>query len=53
MVEISALANLTGTARQLQFHLGAAMNAGLGEAQMNDSVSALEFRLGKGKAGIA
>jgi len=41
---------MTGTAGQLQFHLGAALNTGLTEAQMKDFISALESRVGKKEA---
>jgi len=43
---MSALASMTGTAGQLWFHLGAAMNTGLTEAQMKDFISVLESRVG-------
>lgn len=46
LVTISALASMTGTGGQLQFHLGAAMNTGLSEAQMKDFISVLESRVG-------
>jgi 4-carboxymuconolactone decarboxylase len=50
LATISALASMTGTAGQLQFHLGAAMNTGLTEAQMKDFISVLESRVGKKEA---
>jgi 4-carboxymuconolactone decarboxylase len=50
LVTISALASMTGTGGQLQFHLGAAMNTGLSEAQMKDFISVLEARVGKDEA---
>jgi alkylhydroperoxidase/carboxymuconolactone decarboxylase family protein YurZ len=50
LATISALASMTGTGGQLGFHLGAAMNVGLTEAQMNDFVSVLEARVGKQEA---
>ena len=50
LVTISALASMTGTAGQLWFHLGAAMNTGLTEAQMKDFISVLECRVGKKEA---
>ena len=50
LATISALASMTGTAGQLQFHLGAAMNTGLTEEQMKDFISVLEFRVGKKEA---
>jgi 4-carboxymuconolactone decarboxylase len=45
LVTISALASMTGTVGQLQFHLGAAMNTGLSEAQMKDFIAVLESRV--------
>jgi 4-carboxymuconolactone decarboxylase len=42
LVTISALASMTGTGGQLYFHLGAAMNTGLSEAQMKDFIAVLE-----------
>jgi len=45
LVTISALASMTGTGGQLQFHLGAAMNTGLSEAQMKDFIAVLESRV--------
>ena len=50
LATISALASMTGTAGQLRFHLGAAMNIGLTEAQMNEFISVLESRVGKREA---
>jgi alkylhydroperoxidase/carboxymuconolactone decarboxylase family protein YurZ len=50
LVTIAALASMTGTAGQLWFHLGAAMNTGLTEAQMKDYVSVLESKVGKKEA---
>lgn len=46
LATISALASMTGTQGQLRFHLGAAMNTGLTEAQMKDFVAAFESRVG-------
>jgi alkylhydroperoxidase/carboxymuconolactone decarboxylase family protein YurZ len=45
LVTISALASMTGTIGQLQFHLGAAMNTGLSEARMKDFIAVLESRV--------
>jgi len=45
LATISALANMTGTEGQLYFHLGAAMNTGLTEAQMKVFISVLETRV--------
>jgi alkylhydroperoxidase/carboxymuconolactone decarboxylase family protein YurZ len=53
IVTISALASMTGTAGQLQFHLGAAMNVGLTETQMKDFISVLKGKIGKKEADIA
>lgn len=47
LVTIGALANLSGAAGQLRFHLGAAMNTGLTEAQMHDFVTVLTEEVGK------
>lgn len=53
LATISALASMTGTANQLRFHLGAAMNTGLTEAQMRDFISVLKFRVGEKEAANA
>ena len=53
LATISALASMAGTSGQLQFHLGAAMNTGLTEAQMKDFIAVLETRVGKKEAQIA
>jgi alkylhydroperoxidase/carboxymuconolactone decarboxylase family protein YurZ len=53
LVTISALASMTGTAGQLQFHLGATMNMGLTEAQMKDFISVLNAKVGKKEADLA
>ena len=50
LTTISALASMTGTAGQLQFHLGAAMNTGLSETQMKDFISVLKSKVGKKEA---
>ena len=50
LATISALASMTGTAGQLRFHLGAAMNTGLNEAQMKDFISVLNSKIGKQEA---
>jgi len=47
LATISALANMTGTEGQLGFHLGAAMNTGLTQAQLNDFISVLKDTVGK------
>jgi len=41
---------MTGTEGQLGFHLGAAMNIGLTETQMEDFVSVLQDRVGNAQA---
>jgi 4-carboxymuconolactone decarboxylase len=41
---------MTGTEGQLAFHLGAAMNPGLSEAQMKDFISVLKTTVGKAQA---
>jgi len=53
LATISALASMTGTAGQLQFHLGAAMNVGLTETQIKDFISVLKAKVGKKEADIA
>jgi 4-carboxymuconolactone decarboxylase len=53
LATISALASMIGTAGQLQFHLGAAMNTGLTEAQLKDFIAVLESRVGRHEAEIA
>ncbi len=50
LATISALASMTGTAGQLRFHLGAAMNTGLTETQMKDFISVLKVKVGKTEA---
>lgn len=53
LATISALASMTGTRSQLQFHLGAAMNVGLTEAQMRDFISVLAARVGESESDSA
>ncbi|MGE4552265.1 MAG: carboxymuconolactone decarboxylase family protein [Desulfovibrionaceae bacterium] len=53
LATIAALANMSGTAGQLAFHLGAAMNTGLSEAQMLGFIDVLEARVGKAQAADA
>jgi len=53
LVTISALASMTGTSGQLFFHLGAAMNTGLSEAQMQAFIAVLDAKVGKKEAGDA
>lgn len=50
LATIAALSNMTGTGGQLFFHLGAAMNTGLTEAQMHDFISILAADVDKDKA---
>ena len=50
LATIAALASMTGTAGQLRFHLGAAMNTGLTEAQMKGFISVLKSKVGKKEA---
>ena len=50
LTTIAALANMTGTEGQLGFHLGAAMNTGLTQAQMKDFISVLKDTVGKDQA---
>lgn len=45
LATISALASMIGAGGQLQFHLGAAMNTGLSEAQMKNFTAILESRV--------
>jgi 4-carboxymuconolactone decarboxylase len=47
LATVAALSGMTGTRGQLQFHLGAAMNVGLTEAQMRDFISVLAARVGE------
>jgi len=47
LATVAALANISGTAGQLRFHLGAAMNAGLSEAQMKAFVAVLKTKVGE------
>jgi len=53
LATVAALANMSGTGGQLRFHLGAAMNTGLTEAQMKDFVSVLKSEVGERKAEAA
>jgi 4-carboxymuconolactone decarboxylase len=50
LATISALASMTGTVGQLRFHLGAAMNVGLTEAQLWDFISVVATKVGKNEA---
>ena len=53
LATISALAAMSGTAGQLQFHLGAAMNTGLSEAQLRHFVRIVGSAVGKEEAETA
>jgi alkylhydroperoxidase/carboxymuconolactone decarboxylase family protein YurZ len=50
LATIAALASMAGTAGQLWFHLGAAMNTGLTAAQLRAFVAVLEARVGDAEA---
>jgi alkylhydroperoxidase/carboxymuconolactone decarboxylase family protein YurZ len=50
LATIAALSNMSGTEGQLRFHLGAAMNTGLTEAQMKDFISVLKTTVGNAQA---
>jgi 4-carboxymuconolactone decarboxylase len=50
LATIAALASMTGTGGQLRFHLGAAMNTGLTQGQMEDFISVLTTTVGKAQA---
>ena len=50
LVTIAALASMTGTAGQLYFHLGAAMNTGLSEAQIRAFIDVLKEKVGQEEA---
>lgn len=53
LATIAALANMSGTAGQLVFHMGAAMNTGLTEDQMHHFVEVLDTKVDKKQAAIA
>lgn len=53
LATISALASIPGLGGQLQFHMNAAMNTGLNEAQMKDFISVLTDRVGEDEAQAA
>lgn len=53
LATIAALANMTGTAGQLRYHLGAAMNTGLTEAQMQDFIAVMKAEVGEEEAEAA
>lgn len=53
LATIAALANMDGTAGQLKFHYGAAMNTGLTEDQMQAFIEVLDSRVGDKEAASA
>lgn len=53
LATIASLAAMQGTAGQLRFHLGAAMNTGLTEAQMHDFITVLQTRVDPARAKAA
>lgn len=53
LATIAALAAMDGTAGQLMFHFGAAMNTGLTESQMQDFIKVLHDRVGHEEAAKA
>ncbi len=53
LATISTLASIPGLGGQLQFHMNAAMNTGLNEAQMKDFISVLAARVGASEAQAA
>ena len=50
---ISALAAMTGTAGQQRFHMGAAMNTGLDEAQMRAFIELVRSEVGEALANVS
>ena len=50
LATIAALANMSGTAGQLAYHLGAAMNSGLTESQLHGFIDVLETKVGHDQA---
>lgn len=53
LATIAALANMSGTSGQLGFHLGAAMNTGLTETQMNGFIETLRAKVDQKQAEAA
>lgn len=53
LATIAALANMNGTGDQLRFHLDAAMNTGVTEAQMKDFIAVLKSEVGERQAAAA
>lgn len=50
LATIAALAALGGTESQLQFHMGAAMNVGLSQEQLEDVIAVLDRDVGRNEA---
>ena len=50
LATIAALANMSGTAGQLAYHLGAAMNTGLTQSQMHGFIDVLGAKVGHDQA---
>jgi alkylhydroperoxidase/carboxymuconolactone decarboxylase family protein YurZ len=50
LTTIAALANMTGTEGQLGYHLGAAMNTGFTQEQMEDFIAVLRTEVGNAQA---
>lgn len=53
LATIATLAGISGLGGQLRFHMNAAMNTGLNEAQMKDFISVLAARVGEAEAQAA
>jgi alkylhydroperoxidase/carboxymuconolactone decarboxylase family protein YurZ len=53
LATISALAAMSGTAGQLQFHLGASMNVGFTETQLKHFIAVIGHKIGKQQAETA
>ena len=53
LATISALAAMSGTAGQLQFHFGAAMNVGFTKAQMKHFIAVIDSKVGNRQAEAA
>lgn len=53
LVTVAALASMPGVEGQLRFHIGAAMNTGLTEAQMKGFILVLKSRVGPKEAETA
>jgi alkylhydroperoxidase/carboxymuconolactone decarboxylase family protein YurZ len=53
LATISALAAMSGTAGQLQFHLGGAMNMGMTEEQLREFITVIAEKVGKQESEVA